>query len=769
MAIVKGAGRIVRRPTATLRALLSCGTMLALPLLPATAAAQQLEEIIVTAQKRTERLQEAPISVSAVTAEMLEQRGVVDTSNLGALAPNVTVNPTPGSSNTLGLFIRGIGDADAILTADAGVGVYVDGVVLGRIAGEIFDLVDLQRVEVLRGPQGTLYGRNTTGGAVNLITAKPSDTFGAEQKFSYGSFRAWSSRTRVDTGEIANTGISAKLSFVHKQQIGTVNNVLKPASLDPGSNRTNAARIALRFDQGGSFRANYSFDYSRARDVAPVFQLTALRPDVLAFYSSSALFGGSPFIPPLADSRRGSIVEDTAGPIYTTILGHTLNLEADVGALTLRSMTGFRVWNDNTTRNDLDGNGALAGLVLNLATFAVAPGQVSLFNANNDRHQHQISEEINVLGSLLDSRLEYVLGGFYFHERAKERNDQRYTFVRELVPGFNAGINLNTILWYSHYSTSKAVFGQGTFHITDQLDVTAGARYTADNKHLVQISPTPRDVRRKFSKPNWAASVNYKWQPSLMTYARVATGYKAGGINARASNEGYNPENITSYEAGLKSELFDRRLRFNAAIYYQTLKDLQINQFQAGSGGATSITVNAGKANAKGFEAELDAVVFEGFTVNGTVGYNHRKYKRYDVLDPTTNSIINIASTVHSNTGGADWTFNVGGQYDFPKFGYGQLTARLDYSWRSKVYYHPSLFATPLNEFIASKAHGLLDARLTLSEIKLGGLDTQIAGYIRNLTNEEYKLWGIDFGSLGFAGNTWGTPRTYGLELTAKF
>jgi iron complex outermembrane recepter protein len=182
-------------------------------------ASGTLEQIIVTAQKREENLQKTPVSVSAVTQEMLEQRGIVDARDLTTIAPKVTTQSSPSSSNTLGIFIRGVGDGEPLLTVDAPIGLYVDGVPLGRTTGAIFDMVDLERVEVLRGPQGTLYGRNTVGGAVNFITAKPADTFGFEQKVGYGNFDSIQSRTRVDTGEML-PGLKAKLSFVHKEHNG---------------------------------------------------------------------------------------------------------------------------------------------------------------------------------------------------------------------------------------------------------------------------------------------------------------------------------------------------------------------------------------------------------------------------------------------------------------------------------------------------------------------------------------------------------------------
>lgn len=179
-----------------------------------------LGEIVVTAQKREENLQQTPLAISAITSDTIEKRGITDVSGLTSIAPNLVVGVTGAATANAAIFIRGIGESDTVLTADSPVGIYVDGVVLGRTSGAIFDLVDLERIEVLRGPQGTLYGRNTTGGAVNLISKKPGDAFAVEQTLSYGSFDYLQSKTTIDTGEWGNSGIRVRGTYLHKQRDG---------------------------------------------------------------------------------------------------------------------------------------------------------------------------------------------------------------------------------------------------------------------------------------------------------------------------------------------------------------------------------------------------------------------------------------------------------------------------------------------------------------------------------------------------------------------
>jgi iron complex outermembrane receptor protein len=699
------------------RSLLMGTSLLALPMLAAPAMAQQaggLEEIIVTAQKRAERLQETPVSVSAITAEALEQRGVVDARNLNTLAANVTTEASPSSTNTLGIFIRGLGDGEPILTVDAPIGLYVDGVPIGRTTGAIFDMVDLARIEVLRGPQGTLYGRNTTGGAVNFITAQPSDEFGAEQKFGYGNFAAFQSRTRIDTGRIGDTGLKAKLAFVHKDRNGYVDNILQPdRGKDPGADHVNAFRGVIAYDQGGPVTGSYSYENSVEKGNAMAFQLTAVSPLQAAYFGLSPVFGGSTMVIG-GDRRLSQIALENDGPITTRIQGHNLTLNAELAEdMTLKSMTGFRRWDDINTGTDLDGNGVMKGLVTDGVNASV--GNVTLFKARNNRHQHQISEEVNLGGKAFD-KLEYVLGGFYFHEKSRELNPQELTFLTAipggitLAPGLTTpaiGFNVVSPLQYTHFSTSKALFGQGTYHLTEKIDLTAGVRYTHDNRHLVQQSTIVRDVAAAFSRVNWSASAAYKIDQDIMVFTRVATGYKAGGFNARSAGAPFQPEKVISYEGGVKSELFDRKLRFNASYYYTNATNLQIQQFAAGSGGATSVTVNAGKSHIQGIDAEMQALLGMGLSVDGNFGLADRKYITYNVLDPSTNTIINIANLIKGG-GSAKYTANVGLQYDFPEMPVGQLTARLDYNYRSKVRWHPSTFSTPYNEIIAGPGIGLI-------------------------------------------------------------
>ncbi|MDT0575379.1 TonB-dependent receptor [Croceicoccus sp. F390] len=731
-----------------------------------TGSQTRLDEIVVTAEKRSASLQSVPLAISAVDEALIEARNITSADQLGAIAPNLTTTTGPNSTSHLIIHIRGIGESEPVLTNDSPVSIYIDGVVVGRSTGSVFDIVDLERIEVLRGPQGTLYGRNTTGGAVNFITRKPSREMGVRAMASYGNFEAVQARLSVDTGDIGESGLKATFSYFHKQRNGYVDDLNAPDKRDPGAYNGEAARAAVLFDKGGAFTGLYTFDWTESSSVSPASQLAVVNPDQLAYFSQSPAFGGTGLVGPSLE--RLDFIRSEGTFIDDTTQSHTLTLETELSdALTLRSITGFRKWDNDTLNTDLDGNAGLAGLVVSPGPPSVRP--VSLFGADKFDRQHQWTQEINVLGQIGD-RLDYVIGGFLFDEEASERNPQRFTVVRDIPDVGLVGINLENPLEYSTRNRSLAGFGQVTFELTDSLSIVGGARYTKDEKRLIQSGPANfvRDLQRSFDSFNYAGTVQFQATPDILVYGRVASGYKAGGFNPRSINDGYEPEEVTNYEAGIKSELFDRRLRLNLVGFYSKLDDKQLNQFVAGAGGASSITINAGSGTFKGVELEFDAVPFEGFRVNGSFGYTDRDFDTFLVFDPAVGEIVNVADEAQYSYS-ASTTGNVGAQYTVGEMLGGQLSARLDYLYRSKVNYNVVPRFSPNDAIIASPGVGLLDGRISLSAIPLGGVEAQISLWGKNLTDEEYRISGIDFGSLGFATNTYGVPRTYGVDLRIEY
>ncbi|HUD93573.1 TonB-dependent receptor, partial [Sphingobium sp.] len=375
-----------------------------------------IADIVVTAQKRAENLQSTPIAVTALNEEMIRSKGIASAADLTAVAPSVSVTTSPASSTNMQLFIRGIGDIDPILTSDSPVGLYVDGIILGRAAGSAFDILDLERIEVLRGPQGTLYGRNTIGGAVNLITAKPADDFHAGVDASAGNYGYYSLKTSVDTGNIADTGLKARLTYLHKERNGYVDDLNASDNRDPGAYVLDAFRGAASFSTG-PLKLDYGFDFSKRESYAPAFQLTVIRPDILGYLQASSALGGSA---PVYSTDRLDPIALNQGKMTDKVIGHTITAELELGGVTIRSLTGFRKWSNRNARDDLDGNSGLVGFTVSPEVLAppfsfnplgVTP--IDLFSTQNRRRQHQFSQEINLLGDIGD-RFEYVLGGYYF-------------------------------------------------------------------------------------------------------------------------------------------------------------------------------------------------------------------------------------------------------------------------------------------------------------------------------------------------------------------
>ncbi|ARS28717.1 TonB-dependent receptor domain-containing protein [Sphingomonas sp. KC8] len=739
---------------------------------PAIAAAtspdatdQGLEEIIVTAQKRAENLQSTPLAISAVTQQTIEARSISSVANLGSIAPSLVVSTATGAPNNAGLFIRGLGSNDPLLTADSPVGLYVDGVIIARSAGSAFEIADLERVEVLRGPQGTLYGRNTIGGAVNLITRKPDEEFGVRQKFSVGNYGYWQSRTVVDTGELGDSGLRGSFTYLHKQRDGIINNIKTPDQRDPGAYRADGARAAIMFDRKSGFRASYTYDYNRSKAFSNAFQLTAARPDLFAFFAASPGAGGGTFT--VSPTRLDQISIDSDGKTIDKVQGHTLTLEVDINDdTTLKSLTGYRKWAQDVNDSSYQGNADLLGRRVGQGA-TLFP--VSLYHAAGFRRQRQWSQELNLIGKIGDT-VDYVLGAYYFNEKGHENSPQVVDFI-------TAGGALRTTpqLTYRSEATTKAIFLQSTWHVTDRLGLTGGARYTWDDKTIEQTQPVVRAPTIDFSKFNWAMTADYKFDDGIMGYARVATGYKAGGFSARAFDSGFGPESLTSYEIGLKADLFDRRLRFNTTAYYADHKDLQVNSFQAGIGGASAIITNAGKARYKGVEFEANAVPYPGLTTYATFGYVDRKFKKFEIFNTTANSLgypvgqtIDIADIAKFSYS-ASTTLNAGAQYEFAVENLGNMAFRLDYNYRGKVFFHPNPITAPFANQVTAPARGLLDARITLSDLELGAAKASVALWGKNITDKKYKAAGLDFGTLGFAGNVYGDPATWGLDVSFKF
>jgi len=741
---------------------------------PAAAPAGGLQDIVVTARRSSETLQNVPVAVTALSGKFLDRQNIVDAGAVPQLAPNITIAQQPSSLSAASVFIRGIGNNSPDAVAEQGVGIYLDGVYLARAAGSLFDLVDLDRIEVLRGPQGTTFGRNTIGGAVQLVSKKPTNDFHVEGKAGFGKYNDWYVRSRVDTGYIGGSPIKVSIAGQHRQSDGYVNNTLTPSSKDPGSLNADSVVAAVQGDFG-KLTVNYNFDFDDRRGSPAYFQLVAATPDAIKFYGQSASLGGPAFI---ISPKRLQTVEDRGftdrfgryryGAI-TRVSGHSLTLAyAALPELTLKSITGYRRFFQDTIPN-LGGNGDLQGVILDPATGATSIGSVFPYISNNaPQRQHQFSQEFQALGSSGD--FSYLAGAYYFHEASSEDNRQFITFV---LPGGDAGMNLTPNQAFSGTTTSMATFGQVSWKpsfLDQKLEITGGLRYTGDKKTAIlagDIQPNLHE-HSDFTNVSWLASASYHFTKQIMAYARASTGYRSGGINATAATSNtFAPEKARAYEAGIKSEFFNHRLRLNLAGFLTNYTDIQVNQFAAGSGGATNIIVNAGKAQIKGFEAEFAAAPIPGLSFDGSVGYTDEKYKQFLFRDPFTNVVSDVAS-IAKPTYTPKWNYHLGAEYSY-QLPVGLTRLRVDYSYRGKIYFNALDITAPFNEQIASPADKNLKARLSLEDVSVGGAKMDFGVWGDNLLNQKILVFGIDFGSLGFAGGNFKKPIAFGGDAKIRF
>lgn len=768
-----------------------------------TQADAQLDEIVVTAQKREQNLQDVPLAISALSAAKVETLGIKDSRDLSGLAPNVTITQGTTSNNAAVISIRGIPTPGSeTFGLDTANGVYVDGVYIGRSGASAIDVMDIARVEVLRGPQGTLFGRNTTGGGIAFISRAPSSEFKLKAEAGYGNFNAWNGRISVDPGEIA--GIATSFSYSHRERHGVVDNINEPSDArDPGARKTDAARFAAKTEIGGTGSVQYIFDWSKTNGSPMNLQLTNVgdgtartpivvngetlviaQPAPVGKYLEAATFAVAACDALAVPTRewQKTVCNDITSRSMDETWGHNLQVQNDFGPFSVKSTTGYRNWNNDSV-TDLDGLGKFSGPRYGAPGVTTSQG---LYDTSNTRRHKQFSQEVEFSGK--SDTLDWVLGGFYFWEKGTEYNPQNVGFIYDLTAASTPRYVMypvSQILDYSALNESTAVYGQATIYPGGRdsgLRLTAGGRYTWDTKSMTQYQngssalATPARGDAKFSKFTWNLMVGYDVADGINAYARVATGYRSGGFNASDTAVAgelvaFKPETVTSYEAGVKTELFDRRVRFNLSGYYNEYKDLAVNVplENATPGTYKTRIFNAGKVTYTGVEAELQAVLTDNFTVEGNIGYVDVKYKEFFGGRNQDGDLVNIASIAKPGYT-SPLTANAALNAQFPVgAGDTRLTGRVSYTYEDPKYNFNTAIATPFNEQIKTDARNTVDAQIGVEGIAVGGGEGWVRLWVKNLLDEHILARGIDFSTLGFAGGYYADPRTYGVTAGIKF
>jgi len=729
-----------------------------------------LEEITVTARRTEESLQTVPVAVSALTAADINDLQITNFSDVGQTVPNLNIQTQFGSGSAPQFFLRGQASGSLSFEVDSRIGLYIDGVYLGRSAAAAFDLAALCQLEVLRGPQGTLFGRNSTGGAINLRTCAPSDDFGGEAEVTIGDYAERRFKASMDTGLV--NGFAAKLTYLHSQHDGYVNNSASGDKLyftspfgtveaadDFGWESQDAYGVSIRYTGIDKLVADYRFDYTDKKNTQLGVQLLGFTdPGVEGIF---AISGGIP----ASTKRRDSLPLDFTGYGKLEVMGNALTLDYEINdVLRVKNIASYRTSYENTGGNDIDGN------ALNATIFGMPETRFAWISSLSTRTQRQTSDELQLLGT--HERLSWILGLFYFQENG---NWDGPVFIgapfpsdTKLTPG-----NLSAFVPSDYYAgshvfiknESKAAYGHAEYTITDALNVSAGLRQTWDDREefIKQLGAYPPDTKftTDFSYTDWDVSVNYEVLPDINTYAKVNTGHLSGGVLGGLK---FKEESIISYEVGAKTQFFDNRLRFNLAAFHSDVKNLQTLTFTPETG---TIIINTGKPDQNGVEVEFTALLAEGLKVDGSYGY----------LD--VNLDTNMRSLAPENTA------YLGVQYDFPRFfDLGLIVARVDASWHDDTYglvCPAGSTTTPggcinlgaankqLDNAVVQKANTQLSARLSLTDIPIGANTTgRISVWGRNLLDTDELEFPRDLGN-GTVVGTFQVPRTYGVDVSFKF
>lgn len=707
-----------------------------------------IEEVVVTAQKREESLQEIPIAMSAYDTTALEARSIVDFAGLSAAVPSLNYTPYPSSSEALIMYMRGQGANDVgQITREGAVGVYIDGVYLARPQLISMDLADVERIEVLRGPQGSLYGRNTTGGAVNIHSRKPSGEFAFKQQLGLGNRGHIRSLSVVDLPEW--NGLSAKISALHSERDGYVSNA--GAGNDYGEQSQDGARLALRWTVSDSIVVDYSYDLGDL-NATPIY------------YQNDTLVSPRYSAAPHSRSARTADLPDSD----TDFEGHTLTLAFDLNEdTTLKLIGGYRELDTQYYQDYLD------------AAFVY-----SYYKSADDIESRQFSQEVQLLGQALDGRLEYVAGLYYFEESARHA---QLLQLLDLADDFDPGnaVPQPFMMQYGRYvdtrNRSRAAYLQATYTpqwFEQRFSATVGARYTDDDRAGVRQSwativdfdmdiPINVDVRNQVSNQSFdpMLTLNMQWNDDLSTYAKMATAYKAGGFAEAAADFtlAFAPEEVTSFELGLKSYALDRRMRLNIAAFISDYEDMQLDLSPDPSRIQVVNTYNAGTAEITGIELDYLLQVNEQLSLR--LDYAFLDWTIDEVLHPVIGADVTAEFSLPYAPKHA---YTVGLDYHVPMSDGMALDFTLDYAWQDKSYMSSGTTSSPAMRALWQRDDfGLLNSRLTATLNNVAGGELRVALWAKNLLDEDYHAHRFTAGIGGAV--AWAEPRTIGLDLIYEY
>lgn len=717
-------------------------------------ALSEIEKIQVTAQKRITSVQETPVAISAFSGNMLETRGIDDLNNLQSYVPALHVAQ---EQEGFKISLRGIGLQGTSTISDSGVAFYLDDNYIARPAGGAAVLFDIERIEVLRGPQGTLYGRNATGGVINVISNRPTDEFEARVGLTLGERNLHEIRGMINVP--ISDALASRFSVVYSEEDGYVKNTSSLPGTDDffGSDGDTSVKGQLLWGTPQQLEVLLSGTYSNLQGTG-----------INMVYQERNIGG-----PPPTQALLRTIPEPAGDPLKAASDAPTYNDNETASAFVRirKELEGAEAYLqagylDQKTRLQQDFDGS-----------AVA---ISIFNKDQDSTAKSLEAR---LASPNDSALSWLLGGYYFAE-------DTFIFRRVRLNGLTPGgiINLpDFLLDEKGLSETRALFGNATYALSDTLRVSAGLRYTRDEKSGTKITrgnfgqPFPPDIPNDaypgiatFSETTWRAGIEWDYAPQTLAYANISTGYKAGGFNLTSSGLPYAPEYIKAYELGIKSDFWHNKARVNLDTFYYDYHDLQLTTLTTVNNAPGQFTTNAAQSTIYGAEIEGQFVLNEHWRLQSSYTWIHAEFYElystdtrdpaplFNPTDPTGLGRTDLSGNKIPFV--ADNTLTLGLQYGRSLANGGYLDGALNILWQDDLYLRE--FNHPDIDKVA--AYTKTDATITYT---FAGDQLSVTAYVTNLENDTQKTnVYVSPGFLGLSATTaYSKPRTLGIRLDYRF
>tara|TARA_R110001592_G_scaffold229659_1_gene486328 strand:- start:1050 stop:3404 length:2355 start_codon:yes stop_codon:yes gene_type:complete len=769
-----------------------------------------LEEVIVTAQRKVESLQDTPISIAALTAEDLEKQGINNIYDLKARVPNLTVDFHPVNNQSVRLFIRGTGTIDPQqITQDAPIGVYLDGVYIARSTGMAFDVAELARIEVLRGPQGTLYGRNSTGGTLNLITARPNPAESSfKAKVSAGNYNMLSGKFSWNQPLSDNAAI--KLAYLGSEQDGFIENTGEGG--DFGDRESEGFRIDLSWDISDALRLDYGYDQSSVTSIN--YSMQAVRPPHDAPVSSNPAETFQNQIGQQAQRYYDYTIEDKkldklatsvpVSPSSNDILGHSLTLSWMLNEQQFKYIGGYREMEDRT-RGILSAGSESPEYRLDYEAYTSKDGSLHLDAQAQPLDHSQFSHEFQWLGSALNERLNYIVGLYYFEEDGEEIHPLHHILNGPVsIVDTPLTTTITSILMaedsrFTVHNEAWASFAQLDYTLPifdDRFSVIFGARHSEDSRAVnryrnlqvyletetvdkllgVSIALPPLfvgpasdefqiDAKKEFSDDSFTFVLSGRISDDINTYIKFAEAYKSGGFNTREPDpvrfaEGFDEEKVESLEIGIKSELLGRRLRLNANYFDSEFSNRQMNFKLAGAITDTRV-LNAGVSQMRGIE--VDGMFLATHSLMITASFAMLDTKMLSVINPDTGEDQTDEYTFFS---APEVTWNVGFDYNVADFSWGQLRATMNYNYTDSVNMDNRVDLVP---DAMMDGYGIANGRVGLYDINAFDGSIDIGLWAKNIADKEYVISTIPVFPHASRGVYWGPARTVGIDISYEY